>query len=235
MCSARSVGVVDVAAGHALERRQAAVDHQHLRRLVLRPARSPRRAAACRAPTLPLRLPASALTMTFGCGIVDAAGQADRWRSRRRPPNGSRRCARRPASRTRPRGSSACRSARGRPARRRARCRHRRPCAAPRRAAGGSCRSSPRRSRSRRRSAPAGRRASARWRSTALWHRLVVPPTNQLRERRPAVVADLRRTGLLPVDQLRPARPRSRPGSLIDLAWNSLYFAMYASLRWCGL
>ena len=57
--------VVGVAAGHALERREAAIDHQHLRRLV-----RARRIASSSRPlygtTLPLRLPASALTITVG-------------------------------------------------------------------------------------------------------------------------------------------------------------------------
>ena len=55
------------------------------------------------------------------------------------------------------------------------------------------------------------RRAPARWRSTALWQRLVSPPTNQLRERRAGVVEHLAE-GLVPVDRASPPRPRSLRG-----------------------
>ena len=68
-----------------------------------------------------------------------------------------------------------------------------------------------RRSRSRCRSSAAWSPRVARWRSTALWQRLVRPPTNQLRERRPRVV-EHRRERRLPVDQRGLARARTPRG-----------------------
>ena len=71
--------------------------------------------------------------------------------------------------------------------------------------------SSPRRPRWRSTPAPSGRRASARWRSTALWQRLVSPPDEPRAERRLRVVEHLVE-GPVPVDAASPARPRSPRG-----------------------
>ena len=75
-------------------------------------------------------------------------------------------------------------------------------------------------------------RASRRCRSTALWHRLVVPPTNQRANGGWLVVADLARRRL-PVDQLRLLGPEGV--AVLDRAAVEIAYVVMRVSPWCAL
>ena len=108
---ARSCGVVEVAARRrAASRIEPAVDDDDRAAADAARGAAASSTSACTATALPPRMPASAVTMTFGCASSMRVARL----AAAKPPNttrsGSRRCARRRASRTRLRESSACRS-----------------------------------------------------------------------------------------------------------------------------